>query len=126
MPTKHSQKCKLLLDEGLPLKQRYQKLNNFHDLKHIKHDFKKGGLKDLDIYNICLTENRILVTFNIRDFRSLQTTKKHSIIALSPNLSNKQTDLKIFKLLKEIRSNELSGYIISISKSETVVKRVLK
>jgi len=122
MPTKHLQKHKLLLDEALPPKQRYLKLNNFHDIKHIEHDLKKGGSSDLDVYKLAIKENRILITFNIKDFKPMLNNKTPSIIALSPNLSNNEADLKICKLLKNIKLNQSTGFLISISRNEVVLK----
>jgi len=125
MPTKHHEKYKLLLDEGLSPKNRYKNLNNYFDVKHIKHDLKKGAISDNEVYKCTTNEKRILVTFNIKDFNNLVKLNKPSIIALSVNLTNDQADKKTFKLLKKLKYTESLGHIISVSNSRTVIKRLM-
>lgn len=115
-------KYKLLLDEGLSLAKTYPKLNNFHNLKHIVHDLNKSGIKDKPLYDLATKENRILVVFNIKDFRKIIKKSGTSVIDLSSNLSNKEAGLKIIKTLKEMRTNQEKGHLISITKSEIVFK----
>jgi len=110
-------KYKLLLDEGLSLAKSYPKLNNFHNLKHIVHDLKKSGIKDEPLYDLATRENRILIVFNIKDFRKIVKRNGISVINLSSNLSNKEADLKILKALKEMKPDQIKGYLISITKS---------
>ena len=81
-------KYHLLLAEGLSLPTSYPKINSFHHLKHIVHDLNKSGIKK----------------------------DKPSVIALSTNLSNKEADLKILKVLKELKAVQAKGHLISISK----------
>jgi len=40
---------KLLLDEMFPRREKYPNLNNFHDLKHVVHDFKKEEMSDIQV-----------------------------------------------------------------------------
>lgn len=110
-------KYKLLLDEGLFLPKFYPKLNNFHNLKHIAHDLRRSGIKDELLYELATRENRILIVFNTKDFKTLIKKNKPSVIALSTNLSNKAADSKIFKALREMKSDRAKGYLISITKS---------
>lgn len=39
-------KHKLLLDEGLYPRKSLKRINNRYNIKHIKHDLCKGGIKD--------------------------------------------------------------------------------
>jgi len=120
--SKRTTKYKLLLDEGLSLAKFYPKLNNFHSLKHIAHDLNKSGIKDKPLYDLATKENRMLIVFNIKDFRKIIKRDGISVIDLSANLSNKEADLKILKALKEMKPDQEKGYLISISKSGTKFK----
>lgn len=123
MPSKHLKKYKLLLDEGLPPRNRFLNLNNRFDIKHIKHDLNKSAISDKDVYDYAIKEKRILITFNIKDFKNLVSLNKPSVIALSVNLLNNQTDKKICKVLKHLKLSESTGYIISISNNKTIINR---
>jgi len=120
--SKKTVKYKLLLDEGLSLAKTYPKLNNFHNLKHIKHDLNKSGIKDGLLYDLATKESRILIVFNVKDFRKIIKKKGISVIDLSVNLSNKEAELKILKVLKGMRTDQEKGHLISISKSGTKFK----
>ena len=115
-------KYKLLLDEGLSLPKFYPRLNSFHNLKHITHDLRKSGIKDKPLYDLATKQNILLIVFNTKDFKPLIRKATPSVIALSTNLSNKEADLKISKMLRELRLNQTKGYLISITKSETIFK----
>ena len=81
-----------------------------------------GGSSDKDVYKYAIKANRILVTFNIKDFKPMLDDKTPSIIALSTNLTNNEADQKICKLLKQIKLNQSIGFLISISKKEIILK----
>lgn len=112
-------KYKLLLDEGLFYPKYFPNLNNIHNLKHIVYNLHLSGIKDESLYDLATEEGRILIVFNVKDFRHLIKKGGTSVIALSENLSNKEADLKITKVLKDIKSYQAEGHLISISKSGT-------
>lgn len=112
-----SHKPKLLLDEGLPPRLRLHQLNqNYnYNVKHIKNDLDFGGLGDEEVYKIASKQNRILVTFNIKDFRLILNKEGSSIIAVSTRLSTEQIDIKLCSFLREIQPSQFLGKIIRIS-----------
>src|SRR3989304_8950294 len=112
---------KLLLDEGLPRKEAYPKANNLHNLKHIVHDIDKGGAKDKDVYVIANKEKRLVVVFNTKDFRPLISPESVSVISLSTNLTDKQVDLKICKVLRSLKPSETKGHLITITNNNTSI-----
>lgn len=124
MRSQRHKRYKLLLDQGLPPRQNYRELNSLHDVKHIKHDLKFAGLSDEKVFAKASREGRLLVTFNIKDFQFLIQSNKPSVIALSTQLSNKRADLKIIKALKEIKTSQMNGYLISISNSGIIFKHI--
>lgn len=112
---------KLLLDEGLPRKEAYPKANNYHNLRHIVHDIGKGGAKDKDVYAIANKEKRLVVVFNTKDFRPLIFPESVSVISLSTNLTDKQVDLKLCKVLRYLKPSETKGHLITITNSNISV-----
>lgn len=116
----------LLLDEGLPPKVRFPDLNNLHTVKHINHDLKKGGVKDLAIYKLAEKEGYIVVVLNTKDFKPLIDANKPTVISISTGLSNRQIDLKLCKLLKDLKPSEQSGHLISISNEGIHIKKITK
>lgn len=109
---------KLLLDEGLYLKKFLTRTNNHHDIKHIKHDLRKGGISDRDIYSIAVKTRRIIITYNINDFRKMATKNSDTgIIGVSQNLSPDQLDKKLNALLSRKTPKSLYGKYISLSRT---------
>jgi len=117
-------KHRLLLDEGLPRKEAYYQANNYHNLRHIVHDINRGGAKDNEVYAIANGEQRLMVVFNTKDFKPLILPMSVSVISLSTNLSDKQVDLKICKVLKTLKPSQTKGHLISITNnSESIVRQ---
>lgn len=112
-------KHRLLLDEGLPRKEVYPQANNYHNLKHIVHDIGRSGAKDGTIYAIANKEKRLLLVFNTKHFRPLISSESVSVITLSTNLTDKQVDLKLCKVLRHLKPSELKGHLITITNNST-------
>ena len=117
MPSKKHRRFKLLLDEGLPPKEAFPQVNNLHDVKHIKHDLKKGGTNDANVYLLAKKQERIVVVLNTKDFKPLIKSGWPSVIALSTRITNRQGDLKICKALHNLKPSEVKECLISISNS---------
>lgn len=78
---------KLLLDEGFPIRSYFPFLNSRFDIKHITRDFKKVGLSDSQVRLFAAEHDRIVVTLNIKDFKSLVPINKTTgVIGVSANL----------------------------------------
>ena len=118
-------RLKLLLDEGVHLPQSYPQLNNLYDVIHVSQVNLKGE-KDKKIFDYAKLNSRITVVFNIKDFRKFISLNHPSIIALSTNLTDKQADLKICKVLRELKPSETKGHLISITNSGIDKKGVSK
>lgn len=103
-------KHKLLLDEGLPVKTFFPRLNSRFDLKHLTTDFKKSGIKDPQVYKLAVKEKRLVVTFNDKDFREFADKSKMSgVIGISANLPIEQIDKKLVSLLNKSKPSDLYG-----------------
>lgn len=116
MRSKKVHKHKLLLDENFPLRSYFPNLNKRFDLKHISGDYKQAGLPDPKVYDVAKKENRLVVTFNTRDFVDLaQTSAEAGVIGISQNLPMEQIDKKISSLLLKSTKKSLMGKLTIIS-----------
>jgi len=114
-PYKH----KLLLDEGLYPRNVLQRTNNRQNLMHIKHDLNKGGIPDKEVYEVACKQKRIVVTYNIDDFRVLAKLNKESgVIGVTDNLSPNQLDTKLSSLLNKNPEKSFYGKHTPLSHNE--------
>lgn len=109
---------KLLLDEGLYLKKALPRTNSHHDIKHIKHDLHKGGIKDEEVYFIAVKNKRIVITYNIDDFKNLARKSSNSgVIGISQGILPDQLDKKLNALLSRKTPKSLYGKYTSLNKT---------
>src|SRR5690349_2611812 len=93
-------KHKLLLDENMPERQMFPRLNELFDVKHIRDDLNSGGLPDRDVYLLAVKLKRIIVTSNVKHFKDLATQRLEiGVIGVSANLPPQQVDTKLTALL---------------------------
>jgi predicted nuclease of predicted toxin-antitoxin system len=67
-------KRKLLFDENMPPRTQYPRLNEHFDVKHVSHDYNKGGVADEEVYKMACKQRRITITINRDDFAKLVGT----------------------------------------------------
>lgn len=67
--TRPFHKHKVLLDENMPERQAFPRLNERFDVKHIRDDLNGGGLSDQEVYNLAKKLKRLLITYNVKDFK---------------------------------------------------------
>lgn len=109
---------KLLLDEGLYLKKALPRTNSRHDIKHIKHDLHKGGISDKEVYSIAVKNKRIVVTYNIDDFKNLARKSSNSgVIVISQGILPDQLDKKLNAMLSKKTPKSLYGKYTSLNKT---------
>lgn len=112
-------KHKLLLDEGLYQRKSLKRINNRYDIKHIKHDLHKGGIKDKEIYSIACKQNRIIITYNIEDFRRLALQSNDAgVLGVTQGLTADQLDTKLNSLLSKCTEKSLYGKYTPLSHNE--------
>jgi len=122
MSSKKHTRYRLLLDEGLPKKEKFPNLNNLHTIKHIVHELRKGGAKDSEVYSIANKERNMVVIFNTKDFKGMMNKSTISVISLSSSLTTNQIDTKVCKALKELKPSEIFGRLISITNTAVTKK----
>lgn len=111
-------KHKLLLDEGIYPKKSLRRINSRYNIKHIKHDLRKGGIKDKEVYEIACKQKRIIVTYNIDDFRQLAIHSKNTgIIGVTQGLTPDKLDTKLNSLLSKNPEKLFYGKYTSLTKS---------
>lgn len=114
-------KHKLLLDENMPPRLEFPRLNGLFDVKHIRDDLGKEGIADPDVYTLAVKFQRLIVTFNARDFKALATRSQDTgIIAVSASLSSQQIDTKLTALLVRSSAKALLGKLSTISGETSV------
>ncbi len=77
----------------MPHRSNFPRLNELFDVKHIRDDFHTGGLSDPHVYALATKQKRLLVTYNIRDFRALaKQSQDTGVIGISANVPLHQVD----------------------------------
>jgi len=112
----HFYKHKLLLDKNMPPRLEFPRLTGLFDVKHVRDDLNSAGLPDLQVYALTVKLQRLIVTFNARDFKALATRSQDTgIIGVSANLSSHQIDTKLTALLVRSSAKALLGKLTSIT-----------
>lgn len=109
MVRKKPHRYKLLLDEMFPKRNRFPLLNNYHDLKHITHDFKKSGIEDTKVVAIAKKENRIVISKNFRHFRKICNENKVDLISIAENMPAELIDKQINAYLRKRMIHVMTG-----------------
>jgi predicted nuclease of predicted toxin-antitoxin system len=94
-------KHKTLLDEQISPRQFFPRLNERFDVKHIKHDLNLGSLPDPAVYELAVSQGRIILTKNVKDFRPLLHADSPGIIGIPETWSNSRVDTKLTALLMQ-------------------------
>lgn len=112
---KGTKRFKLLIDEMLPRKSKFPQLNNFHNIRHIVHDFKSGGMSDEKLVILAKKENRTVVTKNIKHLQKLGVKHKVDVIGLTETALPQRIDSKIMAILRKKRQAKMSGSFTKIA-----------
>src|SRR5438874_12695315 len=109
-------KHKLLFEENMPQRQLFERLNELFDVKHIRDDLNNSGLPDPRVYALAGQLKRLLVTYNIKDFKDLASQSQETgVIGISTNLSPYQVDRKLTALLRRSSEKALFGKYVTLS-----------
>jgi predicted nuclease of predicted toxin-antitoxin system len=113
-------KHKTLLDENLYHRRSYPLLNEHFDVKHIKHDLRLGGLDDPEIYELAVSQGRIILTKNVKDFRPLLREDSPGIIGIPDTWAPSRIDTKLTALLMRYGPNYFRGRYHPLAAIEAV------
>jgi hypothetical protein len=112
-------KHKALLDEHLYHRQMYPLLNARFDVKHIKHDLHLAGLPDPAIYDLAVSQGRIILTKNVKDFRALLRDDSPGIIGIPETWATHRIDSKLTALLMKHGPTYFRGRYYPLGAMET-------
>ena len=111
-------KHKLLLDEGFPPRSYFPQLNQRFDIKHVKDDLKKIGLPDTAVYELSVKLNRLIITYNAKDFRSMAHKSQNTgVIGVGMRMPYHQVDTKLTSLLTRSSEKALVGKYTPLSEA---------
>ena len=109
-------KHKLLLDEGLYPRNVLHRINNRYNIKHIKHDLNSGGISDRHVYEIARKQKRIIITYNIGDFKKLaRKSSDAGVIGTAQGITPEELDKKLNSLLGKSSEKSFYGKYTSLS-----------
>lgn len=114
--TTRPKRFKLLLDEMFPRREKYPLLNNYHDLRHIVHNFKKEGVSDTEMVRYAKEQERIVLTKNIKHLKELGMKYKVDIIGVTEILPPERMDNKIMAVLRRRKFKNMTGRFTKITK----------
>jgi hypothetical protein len=100
----------------MPPRQRFPRLNSRFDLKHMRDDFSQIGVKDPAVYDLAAKQNRLIITFNGKDFKKLVgKITQTGVINVSANLRYEQIDPKFTALLTKSSEKSLYGQFTDLT-----------
>ena len=108
-------KHKTLLDEQVSPRQYFPRLNERFDVKHIKHDLNRASLPDPEVYALAVSQGRIILTKNVKDFRPLLGEDSPGIIGIPETWSNHRIDSKLTALLMKNGPNYFRGRYLPLA-----------
>jgi Domain of unknown function (DUF5615) len=112
-------KHKVLFDENMPPRTQYPRLNEHFDVKHVSHDYNKGGIDDEEVYKLAYEQGRIIITINRNDFAKLVGVKyDYGVIAVSDGPAGARTDTKLTALLMQHGPNYFRGRLVPLGAKE--------
>lgn len=77
----------------------------------------KGGISDREVYELACSQKRIIITYNINDFRLMaKRTKDTGIIGISQKLTPEKLDSKLNSLLSKNSERSLYGKYTPLGK----------
>jgi predicted nuclease of predicted toxin-antitoxin system len=111
-------KHKLLLDEHISPRQFFTRLNAHFDVKHIDHDLHHAGVPDPGVFELAVSQGRIILTKNVKDFRPLLREDSPGVIGIAETWSNERVDTKLTALLMKNGQNYFRGRYRSLAALE--------
>ena len=97
-------------------RQRFPRLNSRFDLNYMRDDFNHIGVKDPAVYDLAVKQNRLIITFNGKDFKKLvDKSVQTGVINVSANLRYEQIDTKLTALLTKSSEKSLFGQFIDLT-----------
>ncbi|MFJ6384961.1 DUF5615 family PIN-like protein [Kitasatospora sp. NPDC092039] len=108
-------KHKILLDENMPPRGAFPKLNERFDVKHVSVDLHQGGIADSSVYQLALKHHRIIVSQNWRDFLKLVgSSLDEGVIAVTGN-NWVRMDAQLTSMLTRHGASFFRGKVVALN-----------
>jgi hypothetical protein len=101
----------------MPKRDRFPRLNNLHDLKHIVHDLKRFRIKDNQLIELAKKLDRIILTKNVKHFMDLCSDKKVDLIGVEELVGFEEIDNKVVAYLNKRKNRKMMGIYKNITQS---------
>lgn len=97
-------------------RQYFPRLNKHFNVKHIEHDFSRGGESDLEVYRFAVLEKRIILTRNAKHFQILVGTENDvGCIKIPPHWTPAKIDTRLTAILMRYGSTHFNGKLHSLT-----------
>lgn len=94
----------------------FPELNNLFDVKHITEDYHQVGLSDPQVFKYAVRLERIIITFNFKDFKNLvETSNKTGVVGISSRLPINIIDKKLMAFFRKATPKSMLGKLTVIS-----------
>lgn len=97
---------RLLLDEMFPRRAAFPRLNNFHDLRHVIHDFRLIDNRDENVVGLAKNQKRILISKNEKHMIELCGKESVILICVTEAMTNEEVDKQITSVLRKLGSDD--------------------
>lgn len=97
-----------------PRRIKYPALNRHHDVKHIVHDYKRGGITDVHLLKLARKDNRIVITKNIKDFQFQCQQYQVDIVGVTETIPPEELDKSLMAKLHSWGRSNMSGRFTKI------------
>src|SRR5258706_14871081 len=111
-------KHKVLLDENMPPRIYFPRLNAHFDIKHIRHDLNLPAISDLEIYDLAVAQSRIILTLNIKHFILLAGTKTDAGIIGLTGSNWTSIDTRLTSLLIKHKASFFANRLLTLGGEE--------
>ena len=111
-------KYKLLFDENMPKRLAFPRLNELFDIKHIRDDLQHAGFSDAQVYELAVELQRLIVTYNAKDFRRMaKESQDTGVIGVGALTPYHHIDNKLTALLTKSSQTALQGKYTPLSEA---------
>lgn len=108
-------KFRLLLDSAFAKPGSFPRLKKKANLTHTVHDFAMSfQAEDEEIYQKAISENRIVLTINFKDFRRLVKKGKPGILGIESQLTNNDIDQIVSDFISDKNPEDFRGKAVKI------------
>ena len=108
-------KFRLLLDSAFAKPGSFPRLKKKANLAHTVHDYTMSPqVEDEEIYQKAISENRIVLTINFKDFRRLVRKGQPGVLGIESQLTNNDIDQIVSDFISNKDPEDFRGKAVKI------------